>query len=95
MHPRTPPLALTWGRDLAVAFERLLIAGVEALGRTAGGFIDIQIDRLQALQAVINAAMQVQTGAADLVIAGGAESMGSKWIQWSWLDCASLAGLLA
>ena len=37
----------------------------------------IQIDRRcgSGLQAVINAAMQVQTGIADLVIAGGAESM--------------------
>ena len=37
----------------------------------------IQIDRRcgSSLQAVINAAMQVQTGASDLVIAGGAESM--------------------
>ncbi len=37
----------------------------------------IQIDRRcgSGLQAVINAAMQVQTGVSDLVIAGGAESM--------------------
>jgi len=37
----------------------------------------VQVDRRcgSALQAVIYAAMQVQTGAADLVIAGGAESM--------------------
>ena len=37
----------------------------------------VQIDRRcgSSLQAVITAAMQVQTGAADLVIAGGAESM--------------------
>ena len=37
----------------------------------------LQIDRRcgSALQAVIDAAMRVQTGAADLVIAGGAESM--------------------
>lgn len=49
----------------------------------------IQIDRRcgSGLQAVINAAMYVQTGAADLVIAGGAESMsqaeyyvnGARW----------------
>ncbi|MEO8299224.1 MAG: acetyl-CoA C-acetyltransferase [Burkholderiales bacterium] len=49
----------------------------------------MQIDRRcgSGLQAVINAAMQVQTGAAELVIAGGAESMsqaehyvlGSRW----------------
>lgn len=49
----------------------------------------IQIDRRcgSGLQAVINASMYVQTGAADLVIAGGAESMssaeyyvnGSRW----------------
>src|SRR5437764_13192993 len=37
----------------------------------------IQIDRRcgSGLQAVIEASMQVQTGAADLVLAGGAESM--------------------
>ncbi|UGQ11218.1 acetyl-CoA C-acetyltransferase [Yinghuangia sp. ASG 101] len=37
----------------------------------------IQLDRRcgSGLQAVINAAMQVQTGASDLVVAGGAESM--------------------
>lgn len=49
----------------------------------------IQIDRRcgSGLQAVINAAMTVQTGAADLVVAGGAESMsqaeyyvnGARW----------------
>jgi acetyl-CoA C-acetyltransferase len=49
----------------------------------------IQIDRRcgSGLQAVINAAMCIQTGAADLIIAGGAESMsqaeyyvlGSRW----------------
>jgi acetyl-CoA C-acetyltransferase len=39
----------------------------------------MQIDRRcgSALQAVLNAAMQVQTGAADLVLAGGTESMSS------------------
>jgi acetyl-CoA C-acetyltransferase len=38
-----------------------------------------QVDRRcgSGLQAVLNAAMQVQTGASDLVIAGGAESMSS------------------
>ena len=37
----------------------------------------MQLDRRcgSGLQAVINAAMCVQTGAADLIIAGGAESM--------------------
>ena len=37
----------------------------------------MQLDRRcgSSLQAVINAAMCVQTGAADLIIAGGAESM--------------------
>ena len=37
----------------------------------------MQLDRRcgSGLQAVINAAMRVQTGAADLIIAGGAESM--------------------
>ena len=37
----------------------------------------MQLDRRcgSGLQAVIDAAMQVQTGACDLVIAGGAESM--------------------
>ena len=49
----------------------------------------IQLDRRcgSGLQAVINAAMCVQTGAADLIIAGGAESMsqaeyyvmGARW----------------
>ncbi|XVQ10731.1 acetyl-CoA C-acetyltransferase [Spirillospora sp. CA-255316] len=39
----------------------------------------LQIDRRcgSGLQAVINAALQVQTGASDLIIAGGAESMSS------------------
>ena len=55
-----------------------------ALGRVAaldaGLPVDVpglQIDRRcgSGLQAVIEASMQVQTGAADLVLAGGAESM--------------------
>jgi acetyl-CoA C-acetyltransferase len=55
-----------------------------AIGRVAaldaGLAVDVpglQIDRRcgSGLQAVIDAAMRVQTGAADLVIAGGAESM--------------------
>ena len=51
------------------------IAALDAgLGVTVPG---LQIDRRcgSGLQAVIDAAMRVQTGAADLVIAGGAESM--------------------
>lgn len=51
------------------------VAALDAgLGVTVPG---IQIDRRcgSALQAVIDAAMRVQTGAAELVIAGGAESM--------------------
>src|SRR5882762_5965198 len=57
-----------------------------ALGRVvaldAGLPIDVpglQVDRRcgSGLQAVINATMQVATGASDLVIAGGAESMSS------------------
>jgi acetyl-CoA C-acetyltransferase len=55
-----------------------------AIGRIAGldgglgtGIPGMQIDRRcgSGLQAVIDAAMRVQTGVADLVIAGGAESM--------------------
>src|ERR1017187_14842 len=55
-----------------------------ALGRIAAldaglpvGAPGLQIDRRcgSGLQAVIEASMQVQTGAADLVLAGGAESM--------------------
>jgi len=58
--------------------------GAPALGRVAAldaGFPDdvpgMQVDRRcgSGLQAVIDAAMRVQTGNADLVIAGGAESM--------------------
>src|SRR5260370_33830120 len=39
----------------------------------------MQLDRRcgSGLQAVLNAAMQVQTGVSDLVVAGGAESMSS------------------
>ncbi|SDE72232.1 acetyl-CoA C-acetyltransferase [Blastococcus fimeti] len=51
------------------------VAGLNAgLPVTASG---IQIDRRcgSGLQAVVNAAMQVQSGASDLVLAGGAESM--------------------
>ncbi len=51
------------------------VAALDAgLPVTVGG---IQIDRRcgSGLQAVIHAAMQVQTGAGDLVVAGGAESM--------------------
>ncbi len=51
------------------------VAALDAgLGITVPG---LQIDRRcgSGLQAVIDAAMRVQTGAADLVIAGGAESM--------------------
>lgn len=51
------------------------VAGLDAgLPVTAAG---TQVDRRcgSGLQAVLNAAMQVQTGAADLVVAGGAESM--------------------
>ncbi len=51
------------------------VAALDAgLGITVPG---IQIDRRcgSGLQAVIDAAMRIQTGAADLVIAGGAESM--------------------
>ncbi|MBP7334366.1 acetyl-CoA C-acetyltransferase [Niveispirillum sp.] len=55
-----------------------------ALGRVVGldaglpiGIGGLQIDRRcgSGLQAVINAVMQVETGASDLVLAGGAESM--------------------
>lgn len=55
-----------------------------AIGRIAGldaelgiGIPGMQIDRRcgSGLQAVIDAAMRIQTGVADLVIAGGAESM--------------------
>ncbi|MFV3126142.1 acetyl-CoA C-acetyltransferase [Niveispirillum sp. KHB5.9] len=55
-----------------------------ALGRVVGldaglpvGIGGLQIDRRcgSGLQAVINAVMQVETGACDLVLAGGAESM--------------------
>lgn len=58
--------------------------GAPALGRVAAldaGLPDtvpgVQVDRRcgSGLQAVIDAAMRIQTGAADLVIAGGAESM--------------------
>ncbi|SOC50347.1 acetyl-CoA C-acetyltransferase [Blastococcus aggregatus] len=51
------------------------VAGLNAgLPVTASG---LQIDRRcgSGLQAVVNAAMQVQSGASDLVLAGGAESM--------------------
>jgi acetyl-CoA C-acetyltransferase len=51
------------------------VAGLNAgLPVTASG---VQIDRRcgSGLQAVVNAAMQVQSGASDLVLAGGAESM--------------------
>lgn len=51
------------------------VAALDAgLPVTVGG---IQIDRRcgSGLQAVVHAAMQVQTGAGDLVVAGGAESM--------------------
>ncbi|MGH9089287.1 MAG: acetyl-CoA C-acetyltransferase [Acidimicrobiales bacterium] len=55
-----------------------------AIGRLAAldaglpvGVAGYQVDRRcgSGLQAVVNAAMQVQTGASDLVVAGGAESM--------------------
>lgn len=59
------------GEAPAIGRVAVLDAG---LGITVPG---IQIDRRcgSGLQAVIDAAMRVQTGAADLVIAGGAESM--------------------
>jgi acetyl-CoA C-acetyltransferase len=55
-----------------------------AIGRVAAldaglpiGVAGLQVDRRcgSGLQAIIYAAMQVQTGASDLVLAGGAESM--------------------
>src|SRR4051794_41647552 len=51
------------------------VAALDAgLPVTASG---LQIDRRcgSGLQAVVNAAMQVQSGASDVVLAGGAESM--------------------
>jgi acetyl-CoA C-acetyltransferase len=58
--------------------EAPAIGRVAALDAGLGvGVAGLQIDRRcgSGLQAVIDAAMRVQTGAADLVIAGGAESM--------------------
>lgn len=58
--------------------EAPAIGRVAALDAGLGiGIPGMQIDRRcgSGLQAVINAAMQVQTGVSDLVIAGGAESM--------------------
>ena len=58
--------------------EAPAIGRVAALDAGLGVHIPgLQIDRRcgSGLQAVIDAAMRVQTGAADLVIAGGAESM--------------------
>jgi acetyl-CoA C-acetyltransferase len=62
----------------------------------------MQVDRRcgSGLQAVIEAGMQVQTGAAELVIAGGAESMSqvefySTELRWGRQGPGRAAGRLA
>ncbi len=79
-----------------------------ALGRVAGldAGLPVEVPGLQVdrrcgsgLQAVIEGAMMVQTGAADLVLAGGAESMsqtehystGIRWVRARARRCSRIA----
>ena len=72
-----PLMAAHWAYELSIR-DKILAAGslrTDDGQRAVGSLLIVNVATRAQAQAIIDAAMMVQTGAADVVIAGGVESM--------------------